>query len=1005
MADEQIIYLSPEEELTSVRERLAQAPARRITLVIPPQTHLRSHVGWRVLHAHMRELGKEVLIISSDRQIRAVAKAVGFRVAESLESPSSNRSRPPSRPGRMTAGGRPSSSSAGRPSSSSAGQSSPSSSTAGQSSPTSSGRPSSASSGRPSPSSSGRPQGSPLRGRSAPSKGSTQSPSAPQGQQPSRRNADQSAAQPPRIAPPHPASTISEGDNDGPGGSDTFRSYPGREEAESKISSADGGITGKGKDFASSTFGEDDYQSGQSRGLTPRGGREEYDFRIETSPPVSPRVPMHDDEDFPDALIDQYNQAQFIRQQFQIEDLPSQANRQDEGYDKQPGRSAPIRPGSADVPDKSALYRGPGFAQAGRKESAPLTSPPEIQDLPGNAGDFGGRSYGAGFQSRQPAFGQRDEDPYALYMEDIHHVSLPEQRGSAPVEDIDTDVPDLSDMPTDILEAEIEDLGDEGDIVQSQTILPEWDEQFPDEPERPLSPRVYGSRAPVRRSGNLRPSQPLQKPDIDDGDMLPPVTERPTLVQPSTQERRSGTLTPAGASNRGPQPPQTRNGQAKPSSQQVGKPAKKGRVVTTSPQAKKPAAAPRTGGQRRNNGRTLLVICCLLALFLILIGLVIFVPGAQITISLPSRPLTAGLLHFSASMNAQDKAANTVASQVLTYDKSVTGQANATGTSQVGNSQATGFVNFTNQGAATVDIPTGTVLSTSNGVQFATTADVLIPAAGSNNSNPPVPVQALLAGNNGNVAAGSITVIPSASLTKIAQYNTVLASSLKLSVTNLQGLSGGGASPATSVTTNDVAAEKKTLDGELQADATTWLAGKLHTGDIQGTPVQMETVTTLPATNAVSNDGKFSETLHLHMTVLVIRAGALSAAAAAQLNAMALKMSPAYALVAGQPVTFSKLKSTASKDGSTISISLSVTGQIMQHVSVDGIRNTLAGKTIGQARSDITNGVGGLHGVLNTTIVVSPGFLTILPFRADHIIIILKAVPTAPPPTKGVPNV
>src|SRR6266567_2151896 len=71
MADEQIIYLSPEEELTNVRE-----------------------------------LGKEVLVISSDRQIRAVAKAVGFRIADSLESPSSNRPRPASRPGRMAPGGK-----------------------------------------------------------------------------------------------------------------------------------------------------------------------------------------------------------------------------------------------------------------------------------------------------------------------------------------------------------------------------------------------------------------------------------------------------------------------------------------------------------------------------------------------------------------------------------------------------------------------------------------------------------------------------------------------------------------------------------------------------------------------------------------------------------------------------------------------------------------------------------------------------------------------------------
>ena len=106
MADEQIIYLSPEEELTNVRERLERIPTRRIILVIPTQTQLRSHVSWRLLYARARELNKEVLVISSDRQIRSVVKAVGFKVADSLESPPSSRPRPGSRPGRSSLGGK-----------------------------------------------------------------------------------------------------------------------------------------------------------------------------------------------------------------------------------------------------------------------------------------------------------------------------------------------------------------------------------------------------------------------------------------------------------------------------------------------------------------------------------------------------------------------------------------------------------------------------------------------------------------------------------------------------------------------------------------------------------------------------------------------------------------------------------------------------------------------------------------------------------------------------------
>src|SRR5438552_18822605 len=106
MANEQIIYVGPEEELTIVRERLEHNQAGRITLVVPPQTQLRSHVGWRLLRSRMRELGKDVLVISSDPQIRAVAKAAGFRVADSQESSPSNRPRQGSRPVRTDAGGR-----------------------------------------------------------------------------------------------------------------------------------------------------------------------------------------------------------------------------------------------------------------------------------------------------------------------------------------------------------------------------------------------------------------------------------------------------------------------------------------------------------------------------------------------------------------------------------------------------------------------------------------------------------------------------------------------------------------------------------------------------------------------------------------------------------------------------------------------------------------------------------------------------------------------------------
>ncbi|GCF07447.1 hypothetical protein [Dictyobacter arantiisoli] len=109
MSDEQTIYISPEDDLTTVRERLEQLQTRKVTLVIPAHTQLRSHVAWKLLYARARELGKDVLIVSSDPQVRSVAHAVKFNVAHSLESSQQGRSRPtaPARPARSVPTNRP----------------------------------------------------------------------------------------------------------------------------------------------------------------------------------------------------------------------------------------------------------------------------------------------------------------------------------------------------------------------------------------------------------------------------------------------------------------------------------------------------------------------------------------------------------------------------------------------------------------------------------------------------------------------------------------------------------------------------------------------------------------------------------------------------------------------------------------------------------------------------------------------------------------------------------
>ena len=81
---EKIIYVDPEENITEVRERLSHTRERTIGLVIPAQTRLRSQVAWRLLKQRAQELGKEVSVISTDRQILSLARSVQLSTATSL---------------------------------------------------------------------------------------------------------------------------------------------------------------------------------------------------------------------------------------------------------------------------------------------------------------------------------------------------------------------------------------------------------------------------------------------------------------------------------------------------------------------------------------------------------------------------------------------------------------------------------------------------------------------------------------------------------------------------------------------------------------------------------------------------------------------------------------------------------------------------------------------------------------------------------------------------------
>jgi hypothetical protein len=592
-----------------------------------------------------------------------------------------------------------------------------------------------------------------------------------------------------------------------------------------------------------------------------------------------------------------------------------------------------------------------------------------------------------------------EDDPLG-YMEDIQPSALPEQKASMFIHDIDQGVPDISDVPTDVYDAEVEDLGDvEGGVLNDDRLSHASEEQALDRSDDQETPRIYPMPP---RSGQIGYSSRPSLEDLgNEDDLLPPagsIEDQPTRVIQSTAARRE------------PQPiiqppPQARKAAVNPTTQQTKKPVstKTSRVVTTPPLSKQ------TSSDSNRNGRRILAITSI-SLGVLLLAFLLFIylgSNATVTIVVPSQSLTV-TNQYVASMNPQNGQQNTIPSQVLTYTASATGQGTATGTSKQGSQVASGIVTFSNKGSKPLDIPSGTVLSTNSAtpVQFVTVADVYVAPAQNNNGIPSIaPVQAQLPGDSGNVPANSITIIPPDSLAKIAQNNQGVTppTPQTLTVTNNNPTAGGGATNVLAVSSNDANNLAATLQQQVQKEVNAWLKNVAHPGDVVGTPVPNvltsatplpeETFVTTPAVGQPAPGGKFTGLLTAKISVLVIRNAAIQAMGSAQLAAHASHMSPPSVLATSWPVTVKLTKSTPSQDGKSLTVIIESTGHVVQQVPTQQISQKLAGKSLNQVNSFIDNGQAGITGVVTTNIVIFPPFLGFMPFRPEQIHIVIQPGP------------
>lgn len=381
------------------------------------------------------------------------------------------------------------------------------------------------------------------------------------------------------------------------------------------------------------------------------------------------------------------------------------------------------------------------------------------------------------------------------------------------------------------------------------------------------------------------------------------------------------------------------------------------------------------------------VLIALVILLLVLLGcLVYFGPSATVTLTLFSQDFSAPVKLVASASHAK----GTLPAVLLTHPFKQSGTGTATGRRKVGTAQATGTVTFTNNGTESVDIPTGTVVSTSTGVQFMTTAEAVANVSGNVGNPVVVPVQAKNSGESGNIPAHSITIIPTDSLSAIATYDKLSVTSLKLQVSNDAATSGGGVGSASSVTAADLKTAQAALHAQLATQIAAWVKSQSAPGDVASNPTTPETVTGAPVEGQVVDAGTFPMTLTSNVNVLIVRSATIQQASIAQLDDALQKTRPDYTIAPDAKVAVSQLTTTG--DVNALTLDFTAAGKAVPKIDKQQVQSLIAGKSITDAKSLLKAAQ-----AENVAIQVSPSFITFVPWWTGHINVRVMPGTTQPP--------
>jgi hypothetical protein len=303
----------------------------------------------------------------------------------------------------------------------------------------------------------------------------------------------------------------------------------------------------------------------------------------------------------------------------------------------------------------------------------------------------------------------------------------------------------------------------------------------------------------------------------------------------------------------------------------------------------------------------------------------------------------------------------------------------ATGTKPV-DTKATGNVTFTNYDTSSANrIPAGSIVSTRDGIDFATLDDVTVPAAPIFfSSRASVGVQAVKAGPTGNVQAGAITVVP-------RTENKHL-----LDVSNDDPTGGGAHEDRTVVSASDVTRAQAALQDALRGQLETQVDGaagvptgiRLFAGTAAvGTATPSVDTSTLVGTEAT----QFELGMTAEGSVLGVDSSPIQGIAEDRIRAKVESgwelASGSTAVQVGDPTVL----------GDAVSFPVVVRATEVRNVDEASLRGQVRGLALAQARSR-------LEPYGNVSISVWPDWVTTIPTNDDRIDFSIGEPQPAPTP-------